>query len=127
MLIEFAFTNFRSFHERQVFSLLPAKGVKYRNVMPIPSVKYPKVQILPSAVVYGANNAGKSNLLKGISALKDLVCNSGQFNSDKKLGENDFFCLDINAKINLQYSKLILLLKTKNVINMKLVLIINVF
>ena len=93
MLIEFAVTNFRSFRERQVFSLLPT-NIKERGVLPLKAVNYPKLQVLCSAVIYGPNNAGKSNFIRAVGALNWLVENSGQFNSNKKLVANEFFLFD---------------------------------
>jgi uncharacterized protein len=97
MLIEFAVTNFRSFRERQVFSLLPSK-IKERQITLLKTIKYSKLQVLRSAVLYGPNNAGKSNLLRAVGALDWLVCNSGNFNSDKKLDVNEFFWFDKQTK-----------------------------
>jgi AAA15 family ATPase/GTPase len=97
MLIEFAVTNFRSFKERQVFSLLPSSN-KDRRIAPLKIDNYPKLRILPSAVFYGANNAGKSNFLRAISALKWVVRNSGSFNSDKKLEKYESFSFDTQTQ-----------------------------
>jgi uncharacterized protein len=98
MLIEFAVTNFRSFRERKVLSLLPSGKIRNRQIMPLKTDNYPKLQILRSAVLYGANNAGKSNFLLAVRALDWLVCNSGSFNSDKRLDANEFFWFDTNTK-----------------------------
>jgi uncharacterized protein len=98
MLIEFAVTNFRSFKDRQVLSLLPSGKIRERQIMPLQSELYPKLQALPTAVIYGPNNAGKSNFLRAVRALDWLVTNSGNFNSDKKLDANEFFGFDIKTK-----------------------------
>jgi AAA15 family ATPase/GTPase len=49
-----------------------------------------KLNVLRSSVIYGANGAGKSNLIKAISFLKDVVVNSGidQTVNDKKFKLN---------------------------------------
>lgn len=98
MLIEFAVTNFRSFRDRQVFSLLPSGKIRERQIMPLQSELYPKLQALPTAVLYGPNNAGKSNLLVAIKTLIKLVLDSGNFNSNKRLDSNEFFEFDIQCK-----------------------------
>jgi uncharacterized protein len=98
MLIEFAITNFRSFQSRQVFSLLPSAKVKQRYNPLLATEKYPKIQVPPSAVIYGANNAGKSNFLGAIKALEWLVCNSASFNSNQKLVANEFFIFNTKTK-----------------------------
>jgi AAA15 family ATPase/GTPase len=97
MLIEFAVTNFRSFRERQVLSLLPKK-LKERRIELLKTESYSKLEVLPSVVLYGPNNAGKSNLLRAIGVLEQLVRNSGNYNSDKKLDANDFFEFDIKTQ-----------------------------
>ncbi len=98
MLIEFAMTNFRSFHQKQTFSLLPSGKIKQRTISPLKALNYPNLQILPTAVLYGANNAGKSNFITAIRALKWLISESGNFNSDKKLDANEFFWFDKETK-----------------------------
>ena len=98
MLIEFAVTNFRSFRERQVFSLLPSGKEKERIIMPMKADSYPKLHVLPTAVLYGPNNAGKSNLLRAVKALNWLVTESGSFNSNKKLTVNEFFEFNTQTK-----------------------------
>ncbi|TAE10235.1 MAG: ATP-binding protein [Bacteroidetes bacterium] len=94
MLIEFAVTNFRSFKERQVFSMLPASNVVERTILPLKADQYPDLHVLPTAVLYGRNNSGKSNFLKAFRALKWLVTESTNFNSNKKLNANEFFLLN---------------------------------
>lgn len=54
MLIQFSVTNFLSFRDEMVLSLSTDKD----NLL-----SYKNVGILPSVAVYGANAAGKSNLL----------------------------------------------------------------
>jgi AAA15 family ATPase/GTPase len=98
MLIEFAVTNFRSFRDRQVFSLLPSGKIRERQIMPLQSKLYPKLQALPTAVLYGPNNSGKSNFLLAVRALDWLVTNSGTFNTGKKLDANEYFEFDIRSK-----------------------------
>ncbi len=98
MLLELAVTNFRSIKERQVLSLVPAGKISERPNLPARSEKYPAVFALKSAVIYGANNAGKSNLLKAFRALKWLVETSNTFQPGKKLEANEFFYFDLTTR-----------------------------
>jgi AAA15 family ATPase/GTPase len=98
MLIEFAVSNFRSFKDKQVFSLLPLGKLRERTIVPVQTENYAKLQVLPTSVLYGANNAGKSNFLRSIQALGWFVTKSGNFNSDKKLIANEFFEFDIQTR-----------------------------
>lgn len=94
MLIEFSVTNFRSFKDKQTLSFLPSGKIRTREIKPLVAKKYPELMVLPSIVVYGANNSGKSNLIMAVKALSWLIRQSGNFNSDKKLMVNDFFAFN---------------------------------
>lgn len=85
MLIEFSVTNFRSIKEEQVLSLLPSSrirkvGEEYR-LLTHPS--YKNTETLATAVVFGANASGKSNLLRALEALTVMV----QEGYDSAIGE----------------------------------------
>jgi uncharacterized protein len=78
MLIEFSVANFRSFDERQSLNMVASPATEHaqthardagvRNVAPL----------LLSAAIYGANGAGKSNLLRGFWTLRNMVLNSAR-------------------------------------------------
>ncbi len=73
MLIEFSVKNYRSFWESQTLSMVagPTKELKEKNSF-APSVQeLPK--LLRSAVVYGPNGCGKSNLVKALGFMQDFV------------------------------------------------------
>jgi AAA15 family ATPase/GTPase len=98
MLIAFAVTNFRSLQARQVFSMLPSTRVKERSFPLLRSETYEKLLLQPTAVLYGANNSGKSNFLKAVYALKWLVEHSGKLNSEESLEANEFFLLNAQTE-----------------------------
>ncbi|MEA2013422.1 MAG: ATP-binding protein [Verrucomicrobiota bacterium] len=80
MLINFTCSNFLSFKEEKTLSLLAATPVKEfqdENVF-----KADRYKLLKSAVIYGANASGKSNLLKAMIKMKNLLINSAK-NSQK--------------------------------------------
>jgi hypothetical protein len=70
MLIEFSVANFRSVRERQTLSLVASQGAEHedRNVIDQDSFR-----LLRSAVIYGPNAAGKSNLVRAVLTLQQLV------------------------------------------------------
>lgn len=72
MLIDLSVENFRSFGEEQ--SLNMVAGSKFRD-HPHHCVEIPgtKKSVLKTSVIYGANAAGKSNLVKAIDFIRDLV------------------------------------------------------
>jgi uncharacterized protein len=76
MLIEFTVTNFRSFRESQTLSMVAGKmqdAIKPNTFDPGLSGFG---RFLRSAVVYGPNAAGKTNLLLAIQLLQQMVLNS---------------------------------------------------
>lgn len=70
MLIRFTVENFLSFRDKEVFSLLPGKGTlkPQHKARPVKGIA-----VLKTAVVFGANASGKSNLIKSIEFGKKLV------------------------------------------------------
>ena len=70
MLIRFTIENFLSFKEKQIFSMLPGKGTLKSNHK---SKRIKGVSALKTAVLFGANASGKSNLIKGINFGKKLI------------------------------------------------------
>jgi AAA15 family ATPase/GTPase len=70
MLIRFTVENFLSFKDREVFSLIPGRGT-LKSHHKSKSIK--GTSALKTAVVYGANASGKSNLIKAIEFGKELI------------------------------------------------------
>ena len=64
MLIEFQITNFRSINETQTLSLVAGSGKELASENTFESRLPGFPRLLRSAVVYGANAAGKNNLLR---------------------------------------------------------------
>lgn len=82
MLINFSVENYLSFRNAVTFSMLAAKSVKehignnhceYKNLIEIPSMK---ASLLKFASIYGANGAGKSNLIKSLFDFKRAILSS---------------------------------------------------
>ena len=72
MLIQFTVENFLSFKEKTVFSLLATNDASHHeHAIPLRSGK--NKSVLRAAAIYGANAAGKSNLVKAISFARDLI------------------------------------------------------
>lgn len=65
MLIDFEVENFRSFGERRVFSMLANSKIQDHKDHVV-STELLRSDLLRSAVIYGANGAGKSNLIRAI-------------------------------------------------------------
>lgn len=86
MLINFTIGNYRSFREAKTLSMEAASITELKESVIIRD----NFRLLPSAVLYGANSSGKSNLLNAISKFKDLVTTSSKLNSTDKLALSPF-------------------------------------
>lgn len=84
MLIEFTVKNYRSLKEEQVFSMVKANGdeLEKENTFLPAAINSP---LLRSAVIYGANAAGKSNLIRALMDMEFIVRNSSS-----NIQEGDF-------------------------------------
>lgn len=69
MLIEFSVENFRSFKEKQTFSLLASKD---KDLMDENTFQTGKYNLLKTALVYGANSSGKSNLFMALNFFRNF-------------------------------------------------------
>jgi AAA15 family ATPase/GTPase len=89
MLINFICGNFLSFKTEECLSLqtaIPVKEFQDDNVFQVNNCK-----LLKSAVIYGANASGKSNLLAAMTKMKSLVINSSKnIQQDQPLGIEPF-------------------------------------
>ena len=69
MLIRFSVENFLSFNQRQVFSMAAAKHTRHKEQLVIAQGK----RLLKAGILFGANAAGKSNLIKAIKFGRDIA------------------------------------------------------
>jgi uncharacterized protein len=76
MLVEFKLTNYRSFRETQVLSMVAGSAKEHLPTHTSDSGINDLGRILRSAVVYGPNAAGKTNLLRAIQFMQSLVVGS---------------------------------------------------
>jgi len=73
MLIRFTVSNFMSFKDETEFNMLPAKGNGSRKLQNHVHKTGSGIEVLKTAAIYGANAAGKSNLVKALRYLKSVV------------------------------------------------------
>lgn len=70
MLIDFQTTNFRSFKNSNDFSMEKGKYIrKYKNNV----LEFGKLKLLKSALLFGGNANGKTNLIIAIMSLRELI------------------------------------------------------
>jgi len=75
MLIEFSVANFKSIRDRQTLSMVASSGGEMRDshTFQAPLGGKSDIRLLRSAVIYGANAAGKSNFLDAIGTMSRIV------------------------------------------------------
>lgn len=84
MLIQFSVQNYKSIKDEQTFSMSASKGKELPN-------NYFETEalgvdtLLRSAAIYGANAAGKSNLLEALMVMKEIVLDSSSSSQEGEL------------------------------------------
>src|SRR3990167_10068922 len=73
MLIEFRVTNFRSIRETQVFSMVASKDGAHVESSCIETGIPAIPRVLRSAILYGPNASGKSNLISALGFMRSMV------------------------------------------------------
>lgn len=91
MLIQFSVGNYRSFKDLSVFSMV-ASNTKSRDpqVNIDNTIKTQKLDLLTSTAIYGANASGKSNFVRALAVMKDLVLSSASSQVDAMIPVESF-------------------------------------
>ena len=87
MLIEFSVSNYRSIKDEARFSLVAGTGNEHLDtnvVVPELTASLRSTPLLRTAAIYGANAAGKSNLLQAMEVMREIVLRSSE-TEDRKL------------------------------------------
>jgi AAA15 family ATPase/GTPase len=79
MFIEFSVTNFLSFNEKQTLSMVAdsSKELETTNTF-LPTGKTKLPRLLHCVGIYGANATGKSNLLRAMKVMREIVLSSAK-------------------------------------------------
>ena len=64
MLIQFTVSNFASIRDEVTLSMLADRDTEHEDTL----VPFRKERILPNIVIYGANAAGKTNVIRALAA-----------------------------------------------------------
>lgn len=86
MILEFSVGNFLSFNQRRTISF-EAESISEHETN---TTTYNNQKLLKSCVIYGANSSGKSNLIKAIQRMKDVVLSSVKLNDSDELNYSPF-------------------------------------
>lgn len=115
MIIEFRFKNFMSFRDETVFSMVASADTSLpENTIKTNAIG--KNNLLCSAVIYGSNAAGKTNLIKAIGFVDNIVnkSNEGRINntidiepfllsSEKNIDPSEFEVTFVENDVRYQY------------------------
>ena len=95
MLVEFTLKNYRSFKDRQIFSLIPDESKKEfpENIFKVND----KIEFLKVAIIYGANASGKSNFMKALQAFRNLALFSANKNPGSIIKEYEPYKFEVES------------------------------
>lgn len=89
MLLNFTVKNYRSIRREQTFSMQATELVSHAETV----MSQGRYRLLRSAVLYGANSSGKSNLIKAFGTMKQIVLGSIKLNPNEIIPDYDPFLL----------------------------------
>lgn len=92
MLIQFSVDNYRSIKDKIIFSMMTASKDKER------CFKIRNYELLNSAVIYGANASGKSNILSAMAFMRRVVLNKMKVIQSTDLLPHDPFKLNTSTQ-----------------------------
>lgn len=88
MLLQFSVTNHRSIKDTATISMKASKDSSMRNILISPD---DKKKLVPVMALYGANAAGKSNVIQALLLMKEMVCgNFAKLLKGEKLPQEPF-------------------------------------
>ncbi len=97
MLVEFRIKNFRSLRDEQVFSLVASTDKTLLDTHALDTGMKAAPHLLKSAVVYGANASGKSNLIKALQYMRGVVMESASLQPGQTFDRLHPFRLDATS------------------------------
>ena len=110
MLVDFKVKNFRSIKEEQLLSMVASSQKEFMDTHILPTTSK-NLSLVKTAAIYGANAAGKSNILKAVEAMQEIVLESGsRYQRGDKLPVKPFlFDNEVNEptefEVNFIYNK----------------------
>lgn len=83
MLLDFKFKNFKTFQEETLFSMTPAQKIKDIEYSVLKAkIGKKEYKGLSSAVIYGPNASGKTNIISALEVFKSIVLKGNIKNGD---------------------------------------------
>lgn len=99
MLIDFKVKNYRSIKDEQDLNMLSTKQKEHLATHIFTSEASSKMGLLKTAAIYGANAAGKSNFIKALKTMQEIVINSMSTYQRGHLLPVKPFLFDVETKI----------------------------
>lgn len=97
MLVEFRIKNFRSLRDEQVLSMVASSDKALLDTHALDTGLKAAPHLLKSAVVYGANASGKSNLIKALQYMRGVVLESAALQPGQTFDRLHPFKLDATS------------------------------
>ncbi len=97
MLVEFRVKNFRSLRDEQVLSLVASADKTLLDTHALDTGLKAAPHLLKSAVMYGANASGKSNLIKALQYMRGVVLESAALQPGQTFDRLQPFRLDASS------------------------------
>lgn len=97
MLVEFRAQNFRSLRDEQLLSLVASSDKSQLDTHAFETGLKAAPHVLKSAVVYGANASGKSNLIKALQYMRGVVLESASLQPGQTFERLQPFRLDATS------------------------------
>jgi AAA15 family ATPase/GTPase len=97
MLLEFRIKNFRSFRDENTLSLVASKDQDLLQANTF-GLDAPVPRAVRSAVVYGANASGKSNLVRALQLMRGVVVESASLKPEQLFNVQPFRLSDDSAR-----------------------------
>ena len=73
MLIDFKVKNYRSIKDEQTLSMVSSKQKEHIDTHTFETTDASHIRLLKTSAIYGANAAGKSNIIKALQAMQEVV------------------------------------------------------
>lgn len=88
MLLEFKMKNFRSFKEELEFKMVPTQIKDLEYSLLTNRLEGKEIKALSSAVIYGPNSAGKTNIIGGMEVFRSIILSGNIKNKEDNTTAN---------------------------------------
>jgi AAA15 family ATPase/GTPase len=97
MIVDFTIRNYRSLKDECLFSMVAEKK---KEDMPWNIYTLPEgdISLLKTAIIYGANASGKSNIIRAFDMLRQCILNSDTLKLDQEIPYYEPFFLDTETR-----------------------------